>query len=152
MKKILISLSFILSATALVWAQDSMPPAQYFYADDIGTDLAASLSQRPFLGIGVISVGEDYNIHMIRRNEPAGAIVHPDGTELHYIVEGAGILTTGGIAVRPESGGAASIEGGYSQRVTVGDLVLIPRGTPHQYTAVEGVVGYLEVRFRTEEY
>ncbi len=152
MKKILAGFTIVFSISVVVWAQDAMPPATYFASDDIGTDLAASLLERPNLGIGVISVGEDYNIHMIRRNAPAGAIVHPDGTELHYIVEGAGTLTTGGVAVRPQVGGPASIEGGYSQRVTVGDLVLIPRGTPHQYTAVEGVVGYLEVRFRTSEY
>ena len=152
MKKIVITVFIIIGLSAAVLAQDAMPPAIYFDSEDIGTDLAATLTQRPNLGIGVISVGEDYNINMIRRNAPAGAIVHPDGTEIHYIVEGAGILTTGGVAVRPEGGGAAIIEGGYSQRVTVGDLVLIPRGTPHGYTAVEGVVGYLEVRFRTSEY
>ena len=152
MKKIVIVVSIIIGLSAVVRAQDVMPPAIYFDSEDIGTDLAASLTQRPNLGIGVISAGEDYNINMIRRNAPAGAIVHPDGTEIHYIVEGAGILTTGGVAVRPEGGGAATIQGGYSQRVTAGDLVLIPRGTPHGYTAVEGVVGYLEIRFRTSEY
>ena len=36
--------------------------------------------------------------------------------------------------------------------VSVGDAILIPEGTPHQYTAVEGVVGYLEVRFKTAQY
>ena len=152
MKIFLFAIGLLLGSTLIVLAQEAMPPAMYFDSHDIGTDLAASLSQRPNLGIGSISSGEDYNINMIRRNAPAGAIVHLDGTEIHYIVEGAGILTTGGIAVRAQSGGSANIEGGYSQRVVVGDLVLIPRGTPHQYTAVEGVVGYLEVRFSTEEY
>jgi|TARA_B100000902_G_scaffold335464_1_gene335193 mannose-6-phosphate isomerase-like protein (cupin superfamily) len=152
MRKILIVTFTISSFMVAVMAQEAVPPALYYDSEKIGTDLAASLSQRPNFGVGRINLGEDYNINMIRRGVPAGAIVHPEGTEIHFIVEGAGELTTGGIAVRPEAGGPANIEGGYAQRVTVGDLVLIPAGTPHQYTAVEGVVGYLEVRFKTSEY
>jgi len=34
-----------------------------------------------------------------------------------------------------------------ARRVTAGDVVLIDEGTPHQYTAIESVVVYLEVRF-----
>ena len=152
MRKILIVSIAISGLMAIAIAQEAVPPALYYDSEKIGTDLAASLSQRSNFGVGRINSGEDYNINMIRRSAPAGAIVHPEGTEIHFIVEGAGELTTGGIAVRPQGGGPASIEGGYAQRVTVGDLVLIPAGTPHQYTSVEGVVGYLEVRYRTSEY
>ena len=152
MKISTLALLLISGLLVITLAQESSPPALYYDAENIGTDLAVSLSQRPSFGVGRINSGEDYAINMIRRLAPAGAIVHPEGTEIHFIVEGAGELTTGGIAVRPESGGSASIEGGYAQRVAVGDLVLIPAGTPHQYTAVEGVVGYLEVRYKTSDY
>ena len=136
MKKPILVLLAISGLLVFTVAQDSSKPALYYDAENIGTDLASSLSQRPNFGVGRINSGEDYAINMIRRIAPAGAIVHPEGTEIHFIVEGAGELTTGGVAVRPESGGSASIEGGYAQRVSVGDLVLIPAGTPHQYTAV----------------
>ncbi len=146
-------IGFIVSIlTMLVSAQTSMPPAIYVKAASIGTELAGSFEQRPTLGIGTINRGDDYNINLIRRTSPAGAITHDDGTELHYITEGAGVLVTGGVSVRPAGGGPADIEGGFSQRVSVGDAILIPEGTPHQYTAVEGVVGYLEVRFKTAQY
>jgi len=56
-------------------------------------------------------------------------------------------LVTGGIVVRPEAGGPGNIEGGLARRVVAGDAILIPEGTPHQYTAVVGSVTYLEVRF-----
>ena len=82
----------------------------------------------------------------------SGSIVHADATKYHFITEGAGILVTGGISVRPPGGGPANIEGGYAQRVSVGDTIVIPKGTPHKYTSVEGVVTYLEVRLRTEKY
>jgi mannose-6-phosphate isomerase-like protein (cupin superfamily) len=152
MKKLLITITTIIGCTAFVLAQESMPPAMYYSAGEISSDVGASIAERPTFGVGRINSADDYNINMIRRMEPAGAIVHPEGTEIHYIVEGAGVLTTGGVAVRPQAGGPANIEGGYSQRVTVGDLVLIPAGTPHQYTAVEGVVGYLEVRYQTSAF
>ncbi|MDG2141809.1 MAG: cupin domain-containing protein [Gammaproteobacteria bacterium] len=152
MKTSTLALLAISGLLAFTIAQEPSPPALYYDGENIGTDLASSLSQRPNFGVGRINSGEDYAINMIRRIAPAGAIVHPEGTEIHFIVEGAGELTTGGVAIRPQSGGSASIEGGYAQRVTVGDLVLIPAGTPHQYTAVEGVVGYLEVRYKTSDY
>ena len=152
MKKPVLVLLAISGLMVFTVAQDSSAPALYYDAENIGADLASSMSQRPNFGVGRINSGDDYAINMIRRIAPAGAIVHPEGTEIHFIVEGAGELTTGGVAVRPESGGSASIEGGYAQRVSVGDLVLIPAGTPHQYTAVEGVVGYLEVRYKTSDY
>ncbi len=152
MKNITI-LSFIFSTLIiLASAQTSMPPAFYVQANNIATALANSFEQRPTLGISTINRGDDYTINLIRRTAPAGAIVHEDGTELHYITEGAGVLVTGGVSVRPPGGGPADIEDGFAQRVSVGDAILIPEGTPHQYTSVEGVVGYLEVRFKAAQY
>ena len=75
------------------------------------------------------------------------AIVHRPGTELHFIVEGSGILTTGGTVNRPADGGMAMAVGGVSQAVSKGDAILIPEGSPHHYTSVDGAITYLEVRF-----
>jgi len=152
MKKMLIAVCTIGVLASYVYAQSAMPPAMVVTAAEIGASMASSLQQRPGFGVGTINSGEDYNINLIRRTMPAGAIVHEAGTELHYITEGAGILVTGGISVRPSDGGPASIEGGHAQRVSVGDAILIPAGTPHQYTGVEGVVTYLEVRFVSAQY
>ena len=153
MKKFLLVLIFLCGAGMAIMAEEAMPPAAYYDSNEIGKDLGVSLSQRPNFGVGRINSGGDYAINMIRRTAPAGAIVHEDAAEIHYVVEGAGVLTTGGVTVKPEGNGVvfANIEGGYSQRVSVGDLIFIPMGTPHQYTSVEGVVGYLEVRFETKE-
>ena len=153
MKKFLLVLIFLCGAGMAIMAEEAMPPAAYYDSSEIGKDLGVSLSQRPNFGVGRINSGGDYAINMIRRTAPAGAIVHEDAAEIHYVVEGAGVLTTGGVVVKPEGNGVvfANIEGGYSQRVSVGDLIFIPMGTPHQYTSVEGVVGYLEVRFETKE-
>lgn len=150
MKKLMIFAS--LTLMSMVQAQSPMPPALYVQAGDLDSALSATLAERGNMGVGNVANGSDFRINLIKRTEAAGAIVHDVGTELHFITEGAGILVTGGVAVRPEAGGRASIEGGHAQRVTVGDAILIPVGTPHQYTAVEGSVSYLEVRFNTEDY
>lgn len=91
---------------------------------------------------------DQYRINIVRRGRGAGAMAHQPGTEVHYIIEGAGTLATGGHIVRPAAGGGpASIEGGESRRVAKGDVILIPENTPHWYKDVEGSITYLEVRF-----
>ena len=137
----------LLFAVTTVSAQPAMPPALYVNANDIMAALEQSAKDRPGMGAGLITTTDHYRINLIRRTEAAGAIVHRPGTELHYIMDGAGTLVTGGIVVRPASGGQGNIEGGLARRVTKGDAILIPEGTPHQYTAVEGSISYLEVRF-----
>lgn len=128
-------------------AQTPVPPALFVPEPQIATVLRQALQERPGMGVSTITTTDQYRINLITRTEPAGAIVHVPGTELHYILEGAGTLVTGGVVVRAAQGAPGTIEGGQAQRVQKGDAVLIPEGTPHQYTAVEGAVTYLEVRF-----
>ncbi len=121
-------------------AQEPVPPALYTAGTDITSALAAAIGERPSMAASRIEVGDHYRINLIRRTEAAGAIVHRPGTELHYVTDGAGTLVTGGIVVRPAGGGLGNIEGGLARLVTKGDAILIPEGTPHLYTAVEGSI------------
>ena len=92
--------------------------------------------------------GEKFQANVVTRTKPQGGGAHELGTEVHHILEGSGTLVTGGRVVRGSGAGALStIEGGHSQRVSVGDVVLIPANTPHWYQNVEGTIRYLEVRF-----
>ena len=118
MRKLLLALSFFCGSVMVLMAQESMPPAVYYESDEISEDLDFSLSQRPNFGVGRINSGDDYAINMIRRTAPAGAIIHPNSAEIHYIVEGAGVLTTGGLLVKPDENGSApvSIEGGVFKK------------------------------------
>ncbi len=133
-------------------AQTGKAPALYYEAQSVERVMADSLAQRGSMGVGNIQNGEDFRINLIERTGAAGPIVHEEGTELHYITAGAGTLMTGGTVLRSADGDRARIEGGLARRVQVGDAILIPAGTPHQYTAVENSVTYLEVRFETSEY
>ena len=116
-------------------------------ATDIATALERAAGERPGMAVSNITNSDNYRINLIRRTEGAGAIIHQRGTELHFITEGSGTLVTGGIVIRPAGGGRATIEGGLARLVSKGDAILIPEGTPHWYSSVEGAVSYLEVRF-----
>jgi mannose-6-phosphate isomerase-like protein (cupin superfamily) len=83
----------------------------------------------------------------VKRDKAAGAIAHPGNTELHYLIEGTGTVVTGGRIVRGAPGQAAAIDGGVSQKVGPGDVVIVPAGSPHWYSEADGPITYLEVRW-----
>jgi mannose-6-phosphate isomerase-like protein (cupin superfamily) len=85
------------------------------------------------------------------------AILHETKvTEVYQMMEGAGTLVTGGTIAdgkRTESAaiGHASvrgprIEGGVSRRVVKGDVIIIPGGTPHWWSNLEGDITYMIIR------
>ena len=137
---------------ACTMAQAPIPPALYLESENLAESLENSLAERISMGVGTISTADDYRINLIHRTAAAGAIVHEVGTELHYITAGSGTFVTGGTVVRPNPEGRAYIDGGVARRVSEGDAILIPRGTPHWYSSVDGSITYLEVRFNTDEY
>jgi mannose-6-phosphate isomerase-like protein (cupin superfamily) len=102
---------------------------------------------------------DHYRINVVRRSAAGPAMAHTSGpakgSEVHYIIDGAATVVTGGTLVRaqgaPAGGpGNSTIDGGERRRVTKGDVIFIPAGTPHWYKDVEGSVTYLEVRFDVE--
>ena len=71
------------------------------------------------------------------------------------MLEGAATLVTGGTIVdgttEPSKGWdhsirGARIEGGVSRRIAKGDIVIIPGGTPHWFSSLEGDITYLIIR------
>jgi mannose-6-phosphate isomerase-like protein (cupin superfamily) len=89
------------------------------------------------------------------------AISHAQVSEVYHILEGAGTFVTGGemleptpspadgntekVLVGPSTGGT-SIRGGQSRRVGPGDVIVIPPGVAHWFSAVESDMNYLVVR------
>jgi mannose-6-phosphate isomerase-like protein (cupin superfamily) len=122
-------------------------PALYFSGANLSAEIRKNAAATPDMATARLSNTDQWRINVVHRGRAAGAIAHTLGTELHHIVEGAGTLVTGGTIVRPAGGGSATIQGGETRQVVKGDVVLIPENTPHWYTAVEGSITYLEVRF-----
>ncbi len=96
-----------------------------------------------------IATTDQYSVNIVHRPKANGAIAHPGNTELHYIIEGSGTVVTGGKIVRKPGAPASSatIEGGETHKVTKGDVVIVPAGSAHMYSEVNGEITYLEVRF-----
>jgi mannose-6-phosphate isomerase-like protein (cupin superfamily) len=111
----------------------------------------------------VVDMGK-YNVAvgvLHRSAKPArqGAIDHAQVTEVYHIIEGSGTFVTGGtiadarpvpsdnvintILVGPSTTGTA-IQGGQSRKVGPGDVIVIPPGVAHWFSAVESDMNYLK--------
>jgi mannose-6-phosphate isomerase-like protein (cupin superfamily) len=129
------------------------PPAPATYASEAAlmTTLKEAEKSAPAMHTAPVKLADHYRINIVRRTTGQGAIAHPDGTEVHHIIEGSATFVTGGTIVRSAGAGgragAATIEGGVSRHVAKGDVILVPAGTPHWYKDLDAPITYLEVRF-----
>jgi mannose-6-phosphate isomerase-like protein (cupin superfamily) len=171
MKALLCLFALLLAAApaipnAVPAQQAGVAPATYISIENVQAALGRSpqLAVNPQPNIRVVDAG-GYNIAVgaIHRPQspPGVAAVHFKVTEIYHVIDGAATLVTGGALVNPkprpadsesvkfedgpgESG--SSIQGGASQRVKAGDVVVIPAGVPHWFSAIEGSISYLVVR------
>ncbi len=113
-----------------------------------GSELAAALVKAAKANsaeaVTPVLITDRFSVNEVRRGEPGAALTHPGWNEMQYILAGSGTMTTGGTITG--TGAARAIQGGVSQPVKPGDVMIVPDGTPHQWTAA-GPVTYLEVRF-----
>ena len=92
------------------------------------------------------------------KGTPPNATAHQTSvTEVYYMLDGAGMLVTGGTLKKPATPRPSTlgnwtdvasdgIDGGVSRRIAKGDVVIIPGGVPHGWASTEGDVTYLIVR------
>lgn len=86
-----------------------------------------------------------YNVSLEYRAAVANAAVHDKEAELFYVVDGSGTLITGGKLkeekrTNPENSSGSGIEGGVTRHVAKGDFIMVPEGTPHWFSAIDGTV------------
>jgi quercetin dioxygenase-like cupin family protein len=137
-----------LAAPSIAQSPAASQPATYMTAAELAAALKKATEANPDMSSARVQNTDQYRINIVRRGKGAGAMAHQPGTEVHYIIEGAGTLATGGHLVRAAArGGQSTIDGGQVRRVAKGDVILIPENTPHWYKDVEGSITYLEVRF-----
>jgi mannose-6-phosphate isomerase-like protein (cupin superfamily) len=82
----------------------------------------------------------DYTTHKIMlsaRTTSGGAEVHAHYDDVMLVTEGKATLITGGSVIDPHTGDdgetrGSGIKDGTSQPVSVGDIIHVPAGTPHQ--------------------
>jgi mannose-6-phosphate isomerase-like protein (cupin superfamily) len=115
----------------------------------------APLSDLPMRVVDV--GGEHVGVAIVRRTRAeVNALIHDKITEVYVIRDGSGTMVTGGTLVDrtettasdvigPSSRGSR-IEGGTSRRVTPGDVIVLPPGTAHMFTQLDGTITYVTIR------
>lgn len=114
--------------------------------------------------IKVVDIGK-YNVAVgvLHRSAAAkqSAIAHSQVTEIYYVITGAGTFVTGGtmtdataapadgstvkVLVGPSTTGS-SIQNGHSRRIGPGDVIIVPPGVAHWFSAIESDLDYLVFR------
>ena len=99
------------------------------------------------------SDGRNYMVHASRREKPGQAEVHAKDADVIYVLEGAATFVTGGEAVdgktiAPDEIRGSSIQSGETRKLAKGDVVIVPRGVPHQFLEVTNPFLYYVVKVR----
>jgi mannose-6-phosphate isomerase-like protein (cupin superfamily) len=157
-------------AFVLVFAQTAGSPMPA--ADVNSTDIQATLKRvmaNPNVAVSdtplrtVDAGGHNVGIGVVYRPKGAkgGAASHDKVSEVYQVLEGSATLVTGGTIVNPQRRTSSqeevtqingpgvsgtSIDGGVSRRITKGDMVIIPAGTPHWFPEIQETIAYTVVR------
>jgi mannose-6-phosphate isomerase-like protein (cupin superfamily) len=103
-------------------------------------------------GTPMVEVG-DYKIHASRRDGPGAVEIHTRDTDIAYVLQGSATLVSGGTpvgmkAIGPEELRGSTIQGGETRQLAVGDVLVIPNGTPHWFKEVKAPFLYYVVKVR----
>jgi mannose-6-phosphate isomerase-like protein (cupin superfamily) len=153
MKKIIVAALVGLAPCAPVFAAEGHAPGIVKTESQIKSELDKSTSA---LGIvagqatSVVETGPGQIVVRRRQDGPNNASVHDDMTEIYNIVSGSGTFVTGG-AFKSAQDRTAGISGGVSRHVQAGDFVVLPPGTPHWFSKIDGSITYVETRFAVKK-
>ena len=153
MRELMAGFVVILTASAAFAQQPPAPAAAaasrtMVSASDVTALIAKAKAERKgdqaLLAQSMIQLAP-YNVSLEYRAAVANAAVHETEAELFYVIDGSATLVTGGKLTNENRTNAANlsgsgIEGGVSRRVAKGDFIMVPEGTPHWFSAIDGTV------------
>jgi mannose-6-phosphate isomerase-like protein (cupin superfamily) len=91
-----------------------------------------------------------YGANLEYRAAVGPSAVHKKYAEFFYVVDGSATLVTGGKLVNEKSNGdnlsGTAIEGGSPRQVAKGDFVIVPEGTPHWFSTINGNITLMSFR------
>ena len=156
-------LAFALGVQAPSAPSSTTTPGVYISADEIAATLKQSIANnvvdQPIKAMDITTPSAHRaSLALLRRTkEETSALIHNRVTEIYQIVEGAGTLVIGGTLddakttdlTRLNAGPSqtGTHRGGESRRVGPKDVIIIPAGTPHRFSALDGPITYLVYRF-----
>jgi len=96
-------------------------------------------------------VSNNFRVQTGRRTAPGEVEIHDRDTDIFYLLEGSATFVTGGKAVEPRSIApgetrAKAITGGEERKLNKGDVIVIPKGIPHWFKEVNGLLLYYVVK------
>lgn len=127
---------------ACLLAAGGAPAVTYIPHDKV----AASLAK----GGNLVTAG-DLIVLGAHRAEAGQVEVHDKETDVMYIVDGSATVVTGGKMIGGKQTGPGQIrgkeiQGGETQHMTKGDVMVIPAGIPHWFKEVPSTVSYYVVK------
>jgi len=146
----------LLAFSSPIWAQQpAAPPKLFVPAADIAAMIAKAKRERkpdqanfsqPIVGAAPYSANLEYRVAGINAN----ASIHENEAEMFVVVEGSGTLVTGGTLKEERRTNAANlsgtgIDGGKSQRVAKGDMIMVPAKTAHWFGEIDGALVLMSI-------
>jgi mannose-6-phosphate isomerase-like protein (cupin superfamily) len=172
MKAITVSVGLVLVALSLAGFDDHLPRGTA--ADVSNTEIQAMVQKTAATKVSdqqirVVSINNEYNVGVgvvhrarVEPGGPGNGIEHSQITEIYHVISGNATLVTGGTIENPKesspegpvvkvlngpSTAGGAIQGGFSRKVSAGDVVVIPPNTPHWFSEIStDQIVYLVVR------
>ena len=150
----------ILTLLLSISAEQAPIPAVFISQDEhvavLKEQIAKNVVDQPIKATDV--PGGKVSVAMLHRVKPeASALIHNVVTETYYILSGSGTIVTGGslgdakpydlTRVNAGMSQQGTRQGGESRKVKAGDIIIVPAGTPHSFSALDGPISYLVYRF-----
>ena len=100
---------------------------------------------------GSLVTAPNLSITIAHRMEPGMVEVHDKETDTIYVLDGSATIVTGGTMIggnvtAPGQHRGTDINGGQSQHLMKGDVIVIPAGVPHWFKEVPSTVDYYVVK------
>lgn len=149
MKAIYLSVLFIFASVLLLNAQTRQPssPAKPFIVktkqslDELEKSLSTDNKVEDLIGGAGMQLRVAIQHDKLRENPDAE--VHDASDDVYYVLNGAAQLALGGTLDSPREGTpgewkSKKISGGTTFEISKGDLIVVPRGTPHRRNSIKG--------------
>jgi len=100
---------------------------------------------------GTFVTAPDLLVSGSHRDKAGQVEIHDKETDVIYMVDGEATFVTGGTPVgikstRPGQSVASDVKGGETHKLTKGDVIVVPAGTPHWFKEVPKSVSYYVVK------
>ena len=152
----LIAIVLAIGATSSLPAQTASDPTSFAGSADVRARIVAlERTMKPGQGFAMAPLvqADGTSASLEYWKAPGKPAVHPDEAEYATVMAGSGTLVSGGTLVAPKLRFPGlvegdRIEGGTTRKLAVGDVFLIPAGTPHWF-GIDGKLVMLGTKIRT---